>query len=105
MGLSQLRALELEPATQGSQELAHLELGGKLRAGVGRMPGLCPRARQAPGAAFQSLLQSLQRKAPEGDASKLLQSHPSSSLSCAVASEGSNSARSWLCHHLLSHAS
>lgn len=33
MGLSQLRALELEPATPGSQELAHLELGGKLGAG------------------------------------------------------------------------
>lgn len=32
MGLSQLRALELEPATQGSHELAHLGLGGKLRA-------------------------------------------------------------------------
>lgn len=44
------------------------------------MPGLCPHARQAPGAAFQSLLQSLGRKALEGDTSKLLCSHPSSGL-------------------------
>lgn len=39
MGLSQLRALELEPATPGSQELAHLKLGGKLGAGGS---GACP---------------------------------------------------------------
>lgn len=69
-GAKPAQSLELEPATQGSQELAHLGLGGKLR-GVGGeyqcMPGLCLSARQAPGAAFQSLLQSLQRKALEGD--------------------------------------
>lgn len=61
-----------EPLNQN--QLLRLTKVGKMQAGRaarGReqqcRPGLCPHAPRAPGAAFQSLLQSQRRKAVEGD--------------------------------------
>lgn len=65
LGLSQLRTLELEPATQGSQELAHLGWAGSLGRGGSAHPA-CPHARQAPGTNGRhcgASWQSLQREA------------------------------------------